>query len=979
LREMRKNLSRLRVTSYRNRALTDHPAHREMKKLSNKYGEAILQAKKQHWSSYLEDMSANEIWTANKYIRDPVGDGGSPRIPTLRTHNAEGEAVEINNNEDKAKLFARTFFPPPPPRSTVPEGFVYPEPLPDPPQITKAQIERQICRLSPYKAYGLDEIANVVLQKCLDLLIAYLLFIFRAVLSLGTYYAPWRDFTTVVLRKPGKPSYETAKAHRPIALLSTVAKVLTAIVAEDISHLVEHHQLLPATHFGGRPGRTTTDAVHYLVQLIKNAWRKGLVASVLFLDVEGAFPNAVTDRLIHNLRRRRIPAVYTTFIQQLLVGRRTKLRFDDFTSDFIDISNGIGQGDPLSMNLYTIYNADLLDIPGNEDKESSLGYVDDIALVAIGEDFHKTTRTLKQMMTKDDGGLQWSKEHNSKFEVSKSVVLHATRKTQQDPEDDNKRIPLERPPLTIEGQRIQEVSSFKYLGVQVDAQLSWKEQAQRAAANATKWILQYRRLTRPTSGVSNKLMRQLYLAVALPKITYGLDIWYSPPIKLPGSTRNTGSVGTLRCLQKIQRTATLAITGTLRTTPTDLLDAHAGVLPMELALSKVCHRAMVRMLTLPDTHPLHQFINEARTRPPLKHQGPVDHLLKAFKLENEDIETIIPAIDDPYRPSRFQTCIQETRELSIEQEDNDAADYRVYSDGSGFEGGIGAAAVLYKKGQARPVNQLKAYLGPMTKHNTYEGEAVGGILALWLIHVTIETVLKTISLYVDNQAFIKASVKPKATPGQYLIRDFADEANAVGPRLSVRWISSHDDVTGNERADKLAKEAAAGRASRRIDLPPLLRRTLPTSASAKNQDHMEHLKKDWNTLWLNSPRRSRINRIDSSFPFSKYRKRQNELSREQASLLMQVRSGHFPLNVFLFRIGKSDTKQCQACQLQPDEEAPPETLNHFLFECEAYTAQRTTLARIIGRENLNLKAIMQHTKSMKALVHYIKKTRRFEN
>jgi hypothetical protein len=95
------------------------------------------------------------------------------------------------------------------------------------------------------------------------------------------------------------------------------------------------------------------------------------------------------------------------------------------------------------------------------------------------------------MMTKDDGGLQWSKEHNSKFEVSKSVVLHATRKTQQDPEDDNKRIPLERPPLTIEGQCIQEVSSFKYLGVQVDAQLSWKEQAQRAAANATKWILQY--------------------------------------------------------------------------------------------------------------------------------------------------------------------------------------------------------------------------------------------------------------------------------------------------------------------------------------------------------------------------------------------------------------------------------------------------------------------------------------------------------
>ena len=257
----------------------------------------------------------------------------------------------------------------------------------------------------------------------------------------------------------------------------------------------------------------------------------------------------------------------------------------------------------------------------------------------------------------------------------------------------------------VSGQRIQQVSSFKYLGVQVDMQLNWKEQAQQATANTTKWILQYRRLTRPTTGVSNKLMRQLYLAVALPKITYGLDIWYSPPLKPPGATRNTGSVGTLRCLQKVQCTATLAITGALGTTPTDLLDAHAGVLPMELILAKVCHRAMVRMLTLPDTHPLHQLINKARRHAPSKHQGPIDHLLKTLKMENqhEELEIIAPTTEDPYHSPRFQTSIQETRELSIEQEDSDTANFKVYSDGSGFEGGIGAAAVLYKKGQALPV------------------------------------------------------------------------------------------------------------------------------------------------------------------------------------------------------------------------------------------------------------------------------------
>ena len=47
-----------------------------------------------------------------------------------------------------------------------------------------------------------------------------------------------------------------------------------------------------------------------------------------------------------------------------------------------------------------------------------------------------------------------------------------------------------------------------------------------------------------------KLMRQLYLAVALPKITYGIDVWYTPPSKPIGVTKNSGSVCALRNLQK---------------------------------------------------------------------------------------------------------------------------------------------------------------------------------------------------------------------------------------------------------------------------------------------------------------------------------------------------------------------------------------------------------------------------------------------
>jgi len=106
----------------------------------------------------------------------------------------------------------------------------------------------------------------------------------------------------------------------------------------------------------------TTDAVHMLVDRIKRAWRKGKVVSILLLDVEGTFSNAVTDRLLHNLCKRRILEAYVKIIQQVLVDCCTKLKFDNFVLDNILINDGIGQGDPLSMVLYILYNADLLEI-----------------------------------------------------------------------------------------------------------------------------------------------------------------------------------------------------------------------------------------------------------------------------------------------------------------------------------------------------------------------------------------------------------------------------------------------------------------------------------------------------------------------------------------------------------------------------------------------------------------------------------------
>jgi hypothetical protein len=138
------------------------------------------------------------------------------------------------------------------------------------------------------------------------------------------------------------------------------------------------------------------------------------VVSVLFLDIEGAFLNAVNKRLLSNMKRHQVPTKLIQFTENLLCNHTTRLKFNNFTSEEIPIGNGIGQGDPLSMILYQYYNADLLDIPSCHSK-SAMANVDNAILIATGINFIETHEILSNMMTREDGTISWSKDHNSWF------------------------------------------------------------------------------------------------------------------------------------------------------------------------------------------------------------------------------------------------------------------------------------------------------------------------------------------------------------------------------------------------------------------------------------------------------------------------------------------------------------------------------------------------------------------------------------
>ena len=345
--------------------------------------------------------------------------------------------------------------------------------------ISRDQIEKHLHKLKPYKALGPDGIPNIVLSKCADLLIDRLFYIYTAMSEQRLFHAPWKNFMTIVLQKPGKPRYDVPKSYRPITLINTMWKVLTVVLAEMLMHYAETHRLLPEHHFGGRKGRTTMDAMHLLAHKIKGAWRKQEVAAVLFLDIEGAFPNAVPSRLVHNMKRRGIPTKLADFTYEMLQDRSTTLHFNDYTTEPIAISNGIGQGDPLSMALYQFYNANILDIPKSSD-EMAEAYVNDALLIATAKTFIEAHHKLTDMMTRNGGVIEWSTEHNSPLEYNKLALIDFAHQS----------CAQECPLLTLPNIMVTPVNSVKYLGVIFDQHLNWSAQHAHAVEKGSKWASQ---------------------------------------------------------------------------------------------------------------------------------------------------------------------------------------------------------------------------------------------------------------------------------------------------------------------------------------------------------------------------------------------------------------------------------------------------------------------------------------------------------
>jgi ribonuclease HI len=359
-----------------------------------------------------------------------------------------------------------------------------------------------------------------------------------------------------------------------------------------------------------------------------------------------------------------------------------------------------------------------------------------------------------------------------------------------------------------------------------------------------------------------------------------------------------------------------------------------------------------------------------------RHRTNLHVLFNLANISTMRMEKISATRGPPNFSPNITTRIDNSKELALEHDKSiEDVGVRVYSDGSGYQGQIGGAAVLYVNGQRSTSAQL--HLGPDTEHTVYEGEIVGIILASHLLKECKEARRSSndISISLDNQSSITALTNQETKPSHDLL-DAAHKAiqsttSKLQRSIPFVWVPGHMGSRGNEDADELAKQAALGTSTDGDKLPGILRKPIAVSVSATKQRLTKEIQAKWSRTWKNSARYEKAKRIEPKLPSKRYLKLTRILRRNQAAIIMQLRTGHVPLNEYLHRIKKASDPYCPHC---PDTR---ENVRHYFAECRNYAMPRTELHRKLGRRAYDIPYLLSNPKAVRHTLDFIHSTERF--
>lgn len=387
----------------------------------------------------------------------------------------------------------------------------------------------------------------------------YVLAVYNNLARRREFPAEWKRARLVLLRKGDKP-LDNPAAYRPICLLDVEGKLYEQLILTRLKSELKRTGGLSKRQYGFTEGRQTVDAIKEIVKIAReveieysSAHRR--LCAVITLDVRNAFNSACWQKILDELRRRRVDESLTSIISSYLSDREIIMEAEA-TTKIRSINSGVPQGSVLGPTLWNILYDGLLRMAQPEGA-TVIGFADDIAIVVVakGEDslMNVANATLQRISN-------WLENKELRLAPEKTEAVLLTKKRKMSP------ILFEVQGVTVAPKR-----AIKYLGIWLDTKLTFAEQVSQVTQKVEKTVSALSRLM-PNVGGARSSKRRVLLSVGHSQMLYAAPAWHSV-------TKNKRLVSRL---VSVQRKMLIRISCAYRTISTEAAGVIAGVPPIEL-------------------------------------------------------------------------------------------------------------------------------------------------------------------------------------------------------------------------------------------------------------------------------------------------------------------------------------------------------------------------------------------------------------
>ena len=317
--------------------------------------------------------------------------------------------------------------------------------------------------------------------------------------------------------------------YRPVSLLPVFSKVLERLMYNRLITYINQNHLLYNLQFGFQEGKSTHIALITLIDKISEALDNSDIVIGVFLDFARLLILLITVFFFKKLHIYGIRGLALQWFDSYLSSRVQYVTYNSIKSEREIIKCCIPQGSILGPLFFLIYINDLATVSRNS---LPILFADDTNIFSTGKNLSELSESLNEALVNIE---EWLRCNRLSLNVLKTNYMIFTTKNKLNHNVD----------ISVNNVLIERVYVTKFLGVQIDPKLNWKNHIEYICKKISKCI---RMISKARRKLHKSPLIPLYYSFAFPYFIYCNHVW--------GNTYKTNLESIARVQKKLVRLIT---------------------------------------------------------------------------------------------------------------------------------------------------------------------------------------------------------------------------------------------------------------------------------------------------------------------------------------------------------------------------------------------------------------------------------------